>query len=396
MIPKIAIMDRVAEWGIRPETVEKDYVLGWVLAAIAVDPELSKTWIFKGGTSLKKCVIETFRFSEDLDFTLTPDASYTTGAIQKALARVAEAAGEMSGLEIDPGSIAVKALTNRQGKPTFEARLYYRGPLGRRQVARILVDLTNYELLSDPPGRHDIAHPYPDALPDNATVATYTANELLAEKLRALFERTRPRDLYDVVFLLDNVPELFNLARAREIFADKCTFKGLAVPGTTELLGVVREDLELASEWANMLAHQVPVLPNFDAVLSRLPDLVQWISEPRAQLPAAGLPPIPLEETHRPLVSPHMQFWGAGLLVERIRFAAANRLTVHLRYRGRELRVEPYVFGRRNSDDRVDLFAWDLGRDAVVVLAGSEIQVLTIPGSTFTPRYRVGTLGIRT
>ena len=34
---------------------------------------LRESWLFKGGTCLKKC-FETYRFSEDLDFTLT-DAS---------------------------------------------------------------------------------------------------------------------------------------------------------------------------------------------------------------------------------------------------------------------------------------------------------------------------------
>jgi hypothetical protein len=53
--------------------VEKDYVLGWLLAGIAANPEISKTWVFKGGTCLKKCYFETYRFSEDLDFTVTEE-----------------------------------------------------------------------------------------------------------------------------------------------------------------------------------------------------------------------------------------------------------------------------------------------------------------------------------
>ena len=35
MIRKQDILDRVAEWHLRPEVVEKDYVLGWLLAALA-------------------------------------------------------------------------------------------------------------------------------------------------------------------------------------------------------------------------------------------------------------------------------------------------------------------------------------------------------------------------
>ena len=50
----------------------------------------------------------------------------------------------------------------------------------------------------------EILHPYPDAPDFPASVLAYSFVELLAEKTRALFERSRPRDLYDVVFLLDN------------------------------------------------------------------------------------------------------------------------------------------------------------------------------------------------
>ncbi len=46
--------------------------------------------------------------------------------------------------------------------------------------------------------RRGVLHPYSDALPQDSSVRTYSAAELLAEKTGALYERTRPRDLYDV------------------------------------------------------------------------------------------------------------------------------------------------------------------------------------------------------
>jgi predicted nucleotidyltransferase component of viral defense system len=60
--------------------VEKDYVLGWLLAGIATLPEFA-LWVLKGGTCVKKCFFETYRFSEDLDFFLQPDASYTVAGL---------------------------------------------------------------------------------------------------------------------------------------------------------------------------------------------------------------------------------------------------------------------------------------------------------------------------
>lgn len=71
MIPLRQVLDLRAEWQLRADVIEKDYVLGWLLAAIASTDQLAGTWVFKGGTCLRKCYFETYRFSEDLDFTVT-------------------------------------------------------------------------------------------------------------------------------------------------------------------------------------------------------------------------------------------------------------------------------------------------------------------------------------
>lgn len=53
VIGRAAIDERVREWGLREDIVEKDYVLGWVLWGIGSDPTLGTAWVFKGGTCLK-------------------------------------------------------------------------------------------------------------------------------------------------------------------------------------------------------------------------------------------------------------------------------------------------------------------------------------------------------
>lgn len=70
MISKQELLRLRGEWQLDIGVIEKDYVLGWMLAAIASEPTLAETWIFKGGTCLRKCYYETYRFSEDLDFTV--------------------------------------------------------------------------------------------------------------------------------------------------------------------------------------------------------------------------------------------------------------------------------------------------------------------------------------
>src|SRR5712692_7674379 len=48
MIGKQDILERAAEWNLRPEIVEKDYALGWLLAAFASEPRTATTWVFQG------------------------------------------------------------------------------------------------------------------------------------------------------------------------------------------------------------------------------------------------------------------------------------------------------------------------------------------------------------
>ena len=70
MINKEEILDKAEITNLNPHIIEKDYTLGWLLAGISAHKEIGSQWLFKGGTCLKKCYFETYRFSEDLDFTL--------------------------------------------------------------------------------------------------------------------------------------------------------------------------------------------------------------------------------------------------------------------------------------------------------------------------------------
>jgi hypothetical protein len=57
LIDRREILDIAAQTSLTPHVVEKDYVLGWMLAGIYAHEELAESWIFKGGTCLKKCTV---------------------------------------------------------------------------------------------------------------------------------------------------------------------------------------------------------------------------------------------------------------------------------------------------------------------------------------------------
>ena len=198
MIGRGEIVARVREWGLRESVVEKDYVLGWLLWGIGSDPELSVRWAFKGGTCLKKCYLETYRFSEDLDFTILPGPPVSQETLIAGVSRVVARIGEASGMDFSGREPFIRS---RPDGHSFEGRVYYRGPLGAPEVASIKLDLSLSEVVVRPSVLRPVSHPYPDPLPAPATVRCYAFEEVFAEKLRAMGERGRPRDLYDIVNL---------------------------------------------------------------------------------------------------------------------------------------------------------------------------------------------------
>lgn len=202
MIPRQELLDLGADFGLAPNVVEKDYALGWLLAGFGQHPDTRDAWLFKGGTCLKKCFFETYRFSEDLDFTLLAQEHLDEAYLGKLFQEVADWVYEQTGLVLPPEARKVDVYTNPRGGKSAEGRIGYRGPLGRAGDApRIKLDLTDDECIVLDPDRRQVHHPYSDRPADGIAVTTYSFEEVFAEKIRALAERLRPRDLYDVVHL---------------------------------------------------------------------------------------------------------------------------------------------------------------------------------------------------
>ena len=128
MIPRRELERLRAEWTLDIAVIEKDYLLGWLLAGIAAHPLLGRTWVFKGGTCLRKCYYETFRFSEDLDFTVMPSGPDEPDELRQAFTQIAEWLREESGIELTVDATAFRRRQNKRGKPTTQGRIAYRGP----------------------------------------------------------------------------------------------------------------------------------------------------------------------------------------------------------------------------------------------------------------------------
>jgi predicted nucleotidyltransferase component of viral defense system len=131
VIDKSEIMDFVREFGLRANVIEKDYVLGWVLAGIFNHKEIGGNWAFKGGTCLKKCYFETYRFSEDLDFTLIDPKHLDQNFLVSCFEEIAEWVHDSTGIEVPRGLIRFEVYENNRGGMAAEGRIGYRGPMKR-------------------------------------------------------------------------------------------------------------------------------------------------------------------------------------------------------------------------------------------------------------------------
>lgn len=394
MIGRQEIIEFSREFGLRVDIVEKDYVLGWLLAGISSHKDLASNWIFKGGTCLKKCFFETYRFSEDLDFTLLNPEHLDENFLGNVYKEIADWIYERSGIELPREKIRFDVYTNPRGKLSAEGRISYRGPLQlslSRDLPRMKLDLTNDEILVLKPEIRELHHPYSDRPEEGIHVQCYSFEELFAEKIRALAERLRPRDLYDVVHLFRHSNGKTDRTLILSTLRKKCAFKGIPIP-TIEFLQSNSKRPELETEWGNMLSHQLPILPSFEQFWNELPALFEWLYRAVEREAPSRIPPmgIPVDETwHPPTMA---QAWHANTPLEIIRFAAANHLCVDLGYNGTHRLIEPYSL-RMTQEGNLLLYAVKHTTGEVRSYRVDRIQDANVMKIQFTPRYFVELTG---
>ena len=222
-------------------TVERDYVLAHIVAAIgALDDEHGL--VFKGGTALRLCYFEDYRYSADLDF------SVIEGDIEGAYATIARALMQVVG--------AVDALHLTDHEPK---RIAYRGPLGRQRHLKL--DITDGELVLNV-DMAGLLPRWPD-LPDANAVRVYPLAEIAGEKLRCVMQRVQCRDLFDLWLLFENAG--VDPRDAADIFVPKAEHRQLnpAQFGASYRARLV----QYRDRWTNELEIHVPgQVPHFEQV----------------------------------------------------------------------------------------------------------------------------------
>lgn len=264
MIHSSEISKSAHKLGLGDRTIEKDYVLTWILHAIANSP-LRTQMAFKGGTAIKKIYIPEYRFSEDLDFTLL-DLEMTNKVLESNISSLFRWLRENANLTLEIRKIDVHV----SGDPAYY--LNYVGPLQGQISSRFLkMDFTHSEVLTFPLQELPVRSPYSDLKERKAQLQVYSLEEILAEKLRSLLTRAEPRDLYDIHYMLDH--QMVDVEEMKFSMAEKFTAKGFVI---SDLNGILeKRDRVFQRLWEGRLRGQMPEIPPLDTVMREINRFLQ-------------------------------------------------------------------------------------------------------------------------
>lgn len=147
---------------------------------------------------------------------------------------------------------------------------------------------------------------------------------------------------------------------------------------------------ELATEWSNMLAHQLQFLPPMEEFWNQLPEVFRWL-EGATERPALRSLSGQAGETRlfREQVSVQASRLDIGQsALESVFFAAANHLCIDLRYDNRTRRVEPYSL-RRTREGHLLLYGCKAQTGEIRSYRVDRIQGASVTGQVFSPRFAV-------
>lgn len=284
MIKPGEIQQKARTVGVRDQQIEKDYILSWILKGIAQHEQFSKVIVFKGGTVLKKIYFEDYRFSEDLDFTLINNETFTENEIDEVHTNKNEGSieplknkfslNQISNEQIfewfretfeyikEEANIPLEIIDNNEHEDgDINFYISYIGPLGGQgNNKRVKIDISRSEQLVFEPVMKDVFIDYSDM--EEHQLLCYPLEEVLVEKMRSVMQRMQARDFYDIWYLLEQqrMDVDFYLSK----FEAKCKSKEL---NHTDFPKKLAERLQqYKGRWQSSMSEQIKDLPDFDKV----------------------------------------------------------------------------------------------------------------------------------
>lgn len=183
--------------------IEQDLAISRALVDLYNNPIIRDSLVFRGGTALNKIYINPpARYSEDIDF-----VQIKSGPIGPIIDSIRSSLSNWLG---EPD----RKITNRSAKLIYK----YIDISGNKSKLKIEINTTEHinflDLKSVPYSVNSSWYV------GNTDILTYQLEELLATKLRALYQRRKGRDLFDLWLALDR--NLIDVKAMLEIFLKYC------------------------------------------------------------------------------------------------------------------------------------------------------------------------------
>lgn len=210
MIPRLFIeqWQQNAPWQ-NLDMVEQDLIINRALVSLYQNQKIKESLIFRGGTALNKIYLKpSARYSEDLDFVQTKaqPIGETIDAIRVALNWLGE-----------PNRL----LTERSAKLVYK----YTSVNGLPMKLKIEINTTEHFQVMD---INNVAFGFESQwFSGESIVAVNQLEELMATKIRALYQRRKGRDLFDLWMVFSK--DLANIDETLKIFKKYCDHGGLKI-----------------------------------------------------------------------------------------------------------------------------------------------------------------------
>ncbi len=220
-------------------TIEKDFILTFILKKI-YESDLKDKLVFKGGTALHKLYLHK-RMSIDLDFTevkpIMIDELKTVIEDKEINSKIKE---------VNKTSNSTKIVLN------YTSVLEYKN--------NIIIDISKREK----PILGLIIKKLRSYYFEDIEVLTLQLEELIAEKIRAIIQRNKPRDYLDIYYVL--YKENFDFKNVIDIAKQKLKLDNdkFDIKGIFNNLDIVR------SLWEQDLRGILPHIPDFDKVINKV------------------------------------------------------------------------------------------------------------------------------
>lgn len=231
--------------------LEKDYLQHLFL--LFLSRHIKDELIFKGGTALQK-TRGLNRFSEDLDFTQLREIN------------INDLMNKISKNLTDFGFIT--KYEKIESKISENHRLRIKGPLfdgTEKSIASLRIEISLRNDLTNKPELIEIIPIYQDLEP--YLIEVMGIEEILAEKIRTIFQRKKARDVYDIWFLTKKGikinPELIN--------------KKMELIGLNENFNkknFIKELSSIKKIWKEELSGYVTVVPDFNQVIKDIRNIL--------------------------------------------------------------------------------------------------------------------------